>query len=70
MTVFDDALALERTVGKETWEPNANLDYCQVVGRFTSSVPIRAKQESLCEASCSVMGDCQVPVSEFGIKNA
>lgn len=24
-TVFDDALALEMTVGKETWEPNTNL---------------------------------------------
>lgn len=69
MTVFDDALALEMTVGKETWEPNTNLDYSQVVGRFTSSVPIRAKQESLCEATCSVMGGYQVPVSEFGIRN-
>ena len=45
-TVFDDALALEMTVGKETWEPNTNLDYSQVVGSFTSSVPIRAKQRS------------------------
>lgn len=25
-TVFDDALAFEMTVGKETWEPNTNLD--------------------------------------------
>ena len=46
MTVFDDALALEMTVGKETWEPNTNLDYSQVVGRFTSSVQIRAEQRS------------------------
>ena len=46
MTVFDDALALEKTVGKETWEPNTNLDYSPVVGSFTSSVPIRAKQRS------------------------
>lgn len=45
-TVFDDALALEMTVGKETWEPITNLDYSQVVGSFTSSVPIRAKQRS------------------------
>lgn len=46
MTVFDDALALDLTLGKETWEPNTNLDYSQVVGSFTSSVPIRAKQRS------------------------
>ena len=46
MTVVDDALALEKTVGKENWEPNANLDYCQVVGSFTRSVQIRAKQRS------------------------
>lgn len=26
MTVFDDALVLDLTVGKETWEPNTNLD--------------------------------------------
>ena len=44
MTVFDDAH--EMTKGKETWEPNTNLDYSQVVGSFTSSVPIRAKQRS------------------------
>ena len=44
--VFDDALALEITVGKQTWEPNTNLDYSQVVGNFTSSVPTRAKQRS------------------------
>jgi len=29
--IFDDALALEMTVGKETWEPNTNLDYSQVL---------------------------------------
>ena len=45
-TVFDGALALEMTVGKETWEPNTNLDYSQVVGSFTNSVPIRAEQRS------------------------
>ena len=45
-TVFDGALALEMTVEKETWEPNTNLDYSQVVGSFTRSVPIRAKQRS------------------------
>ena len=46
MTVFDDALALEMTKGKETWEPNTNLDNSQVVGSFTNSVPIRAEQRS------------------------
>ena len=46
MTSFDDALALEMTVGKEIWEPNTILDYSQVVGSLTSSVPIRAKQRS------------------------
>ncbi len=46
MTVFDDALALEMTVGKKTWEPNPNLDLCQVVSSVTSSVLIRAKQRS------------------------
>lgn len=46
MTVFDDAFALEMTVGKETWEPNTNLDYSQVVGRFIISVQIRAEQRS------------------------
>ena len=45
-TAFDGALALEMTVGKETWEPNTNLDYSQVVGSFTNSVPIRAEQRS------------------------
>ena len=45
-TVFDGALALDLTVEKQTWEPNTNLDYSQVVGSFTSSVPIRAKQRS------------------------
>ena len=45
MTVFDEALALDLTLGKETWEPNTNLDYSQVVGSFTSSVQIRAEQE-------------------------
>lgn len=25
MTVFDEALALDLTIGKETWEPNTNL---------------------------------------------
>lgn len=25
MTVFDEALALDLTLGKETWEPNTNL---------------------------------------------
>ena len=46
MTSFDGALALERTVGKENLEPNTNLDYSQVVGSFTRSVPIRAKERS------------------------
>ena len=46
MTSFDDALALERMLGKETWEPNTNLGYSQVVGSFTNSVPIRAEQRS------------------------
>ena len=46
MTVFDDALALDLQKGKETWEPNTNLDYSQVVGRFISSVQIRAEQRS------------------------
>ena len=68
MTVFDDAH--EITKGMVTWEPNTNLDYCQVVGNITRSVQIRAEQESLCEASCSVMGDYQVLVSEFVIRNA
>lgn len=44
MTVFDDAH--EITKGMVTWEPNTNLDYCQVVGSFTSSVQIRAEQRS------------------------
>lgn len=43
MTVFDDAH--EITKGMVTWEPNANLDYCQIVGSFISSMPIRANQE-------------------------
>jgi len=46
MTDIDDALALEMTVGKKTWEPNPNLYLCQVVGNFTSSVLILAKQRS------------------------
>ena len=46
MTSFDDALALEMTIGEETWGPNTILDYSQVVGSFTRSVPIRAKQRS------------------------
>ena len=46
MTVFEDALALDLTKGMVAWEPNTNLDYSQVVGSFTSSVPIRAKQRS------------------------
>ena len=46
MTVFDDALALEMTIGKKTWEPNTNLDNSPVVGSVTISVPIRAKQRS------------------------
>ena len=45
-TVFDGALALDLTVEKQTWEPNTNLDYSQVVGSFTSSVPNRAKQKN------------------------
>ena len=45
MIIFDDALVLEMTVGKETWEPNTNLVKWQVVGSLTSSVPIRAEQE-------------------------
>ena len=44
MTVFDDAH--EITKGMVTWEPNTNLDYSQVVGSFTNSVPIRAEQRS------------------------
>ena len=51
-TVFDDALALEITLGKESWEPNPNLDHCQVVGSFTSSVPIRAEQRSKLAYGC------------------
>ena len=43
MTVFDDAHEIKK--GMVTWEPNTNLDYCQVVGSFTSSMPIRANQE-------------------------
>lgn len=30
MTVFGDALALEMMVWKMTWEPNPDLDLCQV----------------------------------------
>ena len=45
-TVFDGALALEMTVGKENLEPNTNLDYSQVVGRFIISEQSRAEQRS------------------------
>lgn len=38
MTAFDEALALERTVGKETWEPNTNLDDSQVLAMASNKV--------------------------------
>ena len=38
-TVFDDALALEMTVGKETWEHNTNLDIVRLSA--ASQVPCR-----------------------------
>lgn len=38
MTVLDDALALEMTVGKETWEPNTNLDDSQALAMANNKV--------------------------------
>lgn len=45
-TVFDDALALEMTVGKETWEPTPNLAMQRLQGAFLKFAPSRAKQRS------------------------
>ena len=48
MKFFDDALALDFTVGKETWEPNTNLDNSQVLAMASNKVERSAASQVPC----------------------